>query len=539
MGATIRRPVRPLLVLGLTIIFSLPLTGAASALGPGGWDNLGTNGSGGAALDGRALAFNTDLPGKLIAGGVFTGAGVAPGATTADDRIAVWDGTNWSTLGPLAGLTGPGDNVSALEADPATGRIYAGGTFTNAGGNPAVDFLAMWDTNAPASGWQPMCAPFPGNGGTVQALKLVGTRLFVGNAGQDWETGDPGDPADYLFECDTTVAGGDIIPILGTTGSVLALATDASGYLYAGGNFIDAHALTNADYIVKYGPLPSINPSGLGGGSAINTIGVDSLVTIGNYLYVGTDDVDVGVPPVAQADNVARYHSATDSWSAPGADTAGTNGYFAAADLGTPQVTALATTGTTVFAGGNWSNANGEAFADRVAAFNSTCVPVPGSQTCWDNVGHDGTSANGPLNAIANSLTIFNGNLIAGGNFSDAGGDLLADRIACFQLAATPCAEPPPQAASCGGKEATKVGTAGRDSIRGTPGPDVIAARGGNDEVSGLGGKDILCGGNGRDKLSGGPGNDRLLGQTGKDTLTGGGGKDVLTGGPGNDVQTQ
>jgi len=433
-----RNALRSLLLLTLSIAFLIPVAGSASALGPGGWDNLGTNGSGGAALNGRPLAFNTDLPGKLIAGGAFTGAGVAPGATTADDKIAVWDGMNWSPLGPLAGLTG-GD-VFALESDPATGKVYAGGAFTNAGGNPAVDFLAMWDTNAPASGWQPMCAPATGYGGNVKALKLVGTRLFVGNEGQDWD--DPTDLADYLFECDTTVAGGSIIPMPGMTSSVLALATDATGYLYAGGNFTNAHALTNADYVVKYGVLPSLTPSGLGGGSAIDTIGVDSLATIGNDVYVGTDDLNVGAPAsIAQADNVARYSSATDSWTAPGADTAGTNGYFGAAG-GPPAINALATSGTTVFAAGNWSNANGEALSDNVAAYTSTCVPVAAVETCWDTVGHDGTSTNGPFNVAANSLAVFNGNLIAGGNFQDASGDVLADFISCRPLGANPCITP-------------------------------------------------------------------------------------------------
>jgi hypothetical protein len=433
-----RNATRPLLALALSIAFLVPLTGSASALGPGGWDNLGTNGSGGAALNGRALAFNTDLPGKLIAGGAFTGAGVAPGATPADDHIAIWDGMNWSPLGPLAGL---GGDVFALESDPATGKIYAGGSFTNAGGNSAADFLAVWDTNAPASGWQPMCGPATGNGGNVKALKLVGTRLFVGNEGQDWD--DPTDLADYLFECDTTVAGGNIIPMPGMTSSVLALAVDSSGYLYAGGNFTNAHALTNADYVVKYGVLPGLTPSGLGGGSAIDTIGVDSLATIGNDVYVGTDDVNVGAPAsIAEADNVAKYNSGTDAWSAPGADTAGTNGYFAAAG-GPPSINALVATGTTVFAGGNWSNANGEALSDMVAAYTSTCVPVDAVETCWDTVGHDGTSTNGPLNVAANSLAVFNGSLIAGGNFTNAGGDPLADSIACFPLAAAPCIQQP------------------------------------------------------------------------------------------------
>jgi plastocyanin len=94
----------------------------------------------------------------------------------------------------------------------------------------------------------------------------------------------------------------------------------------------------------------------------------------------------------------------------------------------------------------------------------------------------------------------------------------------------------------CHGDTATKVGTEGRDVIRGTKGRDVIVGLGGNDKLIGLGGKDTICGGAGKDKLMGGagkdrlfggPGKDKLLGGPGLDRLVGGGGKDKLRGGPG------
>ena len=61
----------------------------------------------------------------------------------------------------------------------------------------------------------------------------------------------------------------------------------------------------------------------------------------------------------------------------------------------------------------------------------------------------------------------------------------------------------PPPAARCGGKQATIVGTAGRDRLRGTRGADVIVALGGNDRVVGRGGRDVICGGRGRDRALG------------------------------------
>jgi DNA-binding beta-propeller fold protein YncE len=78
----------------------------------------------------------------------------------------------------------------------------------------------------------------------------------------------------------------------------------------------------------------------------------------------------------------------------------------------------------------------------------------------------------------------------------------------------------------CAGKQATRVGTAGKDKIRGTARADVIVGLGGKDVIRGLAGKDILCGGKGRDRLIGGRGRDKLLGQAGRDTLRGGPGRD-------------
>ncbi|MBT8208694.1 MAG: hypothetical protein KJO18_10495 [Acidimicrobiia bacterium] len=80
---------------------------------------------------------------------------------------------------------------------------------------------------------------------------------------------------------------------------------------------------------------------------------------------------------------------------------------------------------------------------------------------------------------------------------------------------------------TCGGMEATIVGTNGDDEIFGTPDDDVIVGLNGNDFIVGLSGNDVICGGNG---------NDFLIGQQGEDYLSGGNGDDIAIGGPDNDV---
>ncbi len=62
--------------------------------------------------------------------------------------------------------------------------------------------------------------------------------------------------------------------------------------------------------------------------------------------------------------------------------------------------------------------------------------------------------------------------------------------------------------APCGGRLATKVGTNGKDTLKGTKKADVIAGLGGNDKIIGKGGNDILCGNGGNDTLIGGGGKD-------------------------------
>jgi CSLREA domain-containing protein len=91
----------------------------------------------------------------------------------------------------------------------------------------------------------------------------------------------------------------------------------------------------------------------------------------------------------------------------------------------------------------------------------------------------------------------------------------------------------------CAGVAVNRIGTAGKDKLKGTAKRDGILGLGGADRLLGLAGNDSLCGGGGRDLLKGGKGRDRLLGQAGRDKLIGGPGRDRLKGGPGRDRQRQ
>ena len=106
------------------------------------WSAVGSNGSGGAALNDvvSALAVSgTDL----YVGGEFTDAAGAPRA----DRVAMWDGTSWSALGSNGAGGGALNNrVYALAVSGID--VYAGGYFTDAATIATADDVAKWHPTA-------------------------------------------------------------------------------------------------------------------------------------------------------------------------------------------------------------------------------------------------------------------------------------------------------------------------------------------------------------------------------------------------------
>lgn len=112
----------------------------------------------------RALAVfddgSGDRPG-LIAGGAFESAGDVPA-----NRIAKWDGAAWSPLG--SGVAGSVQALAAFDGETHAGRnLYVGGTFANAGGNPATR-IAKWN----GVEWSPLGSGVTGQIGWVQALAI-------------------------------------------------------------------------------------------------------------------------------------------------------------------------------------------------------------------------------------------------------------------------------------------------------------------------------------------------------------------------------
>jgi hypothetical protein len=81
---------------------------------------------------------------------------------------------------------------------------------------------------------------------------------------------------------------------------------------------------------------------------------------------------------------------------------------------------ALATSGSLVFAGGNFQNASGDPMADEIVYWDGAA---------WHHLGSDG-AGNGPYIGDTTALAARGARVFTGGSFTSAGGDTLARAIA-------------------------------------------------------------------------------------------------------------
>ena len=253
--------------------------------------------------------------GTLYVGGKFTDAGGIPNA----DRIAKWNGSSWSAV---SSSTEQITNGEVFAIAIAGGKVYAGGTFANAG-TAGADNLAVWD----GTSWKPFCTPPAATIGNVKALQVVGPTLYVGG---DFQDGAGIATADYLLACDLatgTPSATTVDPAHPFSGSVKALTATSDGTLYAGGRFgnlenIDGRRqrrLPAARRDVARHGLQRRRPAC---GCALDAF-VRGLATDGTDVFVGTEGSDVA--GIAQADHVAKWNgSAGAPWArTPPARTGG------------------------------------------------------------------------------------------------------------------------------------------------------------------------------------------------------------------------
>lgn len=200
------------------------------------WSPLGaglTTTSGNPAEVMAMVVFDDGSGSELYVGGRFMRAGTATA-----NGIAKWNGTRWAPVG--SGAASAGIEVHALTVfDDGSGpALYAGGFFSSIGGT-AASGIARWN----GATWAPLgngiTGFFPGFPGIVEALAAFQGMLY---AGGDFETAD-GLPVNNLARWDGTkwyAIGSGAQRLSGSSASVhtLEVGMDQRGqFLVLGGEF--------------------------------------------------------------------------------------------------------------------------------------------------------------------------------------------------------------------------------------------------------------------------------------------------------------
>jgi adhesin HecA-like repeat protein len=252
----------------------------------------------GTGMNASVLALVVGPDGSLYAGGSFTLAGGV--ANTA--HIAKWNGSAWSALG-----TGTNGDVFALAIGP-DGSLYAGGQFALAGGVANTAGIAKWN----GSVWSPL-----GTG-----MNAAVSSIVIGSDGTLYAGGSFSLASGVSNTAYIAKWNGSAWSALGTgmnSTNVWALAIGSDGTLYAGGSFTLAGGVANTVYIARWnGSVWSALGTGMN--AAVYTLAVGPDGT----LYAGGDFTLAG--GVALLDRMAVWNGSV--WLPPDVDLPGANTVF-------------------------------------------------------------------------------------------------------------------------------------------------------------------------------------------------------------------
>jgi trimeric autotransporter adhesin len=318
--------------------------------------------------------------GLVYAGGIFTSIGGQSRKYIASLDPSTGLATVWD-----ASVAGSGYQfVSALAT--GSGVVYAGGQFTNIGGQPRNSIAALDVTTGQATGWN------PGSNGNVNTLFATHELVYVGGS----FTSIGGQPRWNLAALDIST-GQSTAWNPNPNNAVYAIGVN-SGTVYAGGAFAGVGGEVRgriAAIDVTTGQPTAWNPNSSSDVAAL-ALGNGTLYTGGYFTSIGGQERNY----LAALDVTTGEATA---WS-PNADA---------------PVYALAVSGSTVYVGGQFGNIDGQA-RRSIAAIDANT----GLATAW-NPGSDG---------ILFSLVAANGVVYAGGSFTMIGGDF-RNGIASFDTA--------------------------------------------------------------------------------------------------------
>jgi hypothetical protein len=286
-------------------------------------------------------------------------------------------------------ITGLNRQIVCMAEGP-DGKIYAGGTFTDAGGDTDADYLARW--NPVTEEWESVVAGI--NQAILSMAFDANGDLYVGGAFTDVG----GANGDYIVKI-TDLEGTPTVNALGTgtNDHVWSIAVAPDGNVYAGGQFTLAGGVANTARIAKYDGSTWIPLS-----TGLNGVVYSLAFAPNRNLFIG------GLFTNADGTN-GDYLC---YWDGSAFNRVGT------VELGTGGSVLTLAFGATgdLYVGGKFTNAGGIANADYIAKWN-------GSQ--WQALG-TGT------NQDVYRITVDSGKIYASGSFTVAGGLTLTDRVAVW-----------------------------------------------------------------------------------------------------------
>jgi hypothetical protein len=281
----------------------------------GAWSGLGS-GTGGSYQTVDAIAISGT---NVYIGGRFDQVTDSTNGTQGVGHVAMWNGSEWSTMG--GGVGDP--DVAALVVSP--GGIYVGGRFTTlADGTTPVNRIALWDGAWHAVGGNVFSNPGGGVDSNVYSLAYSSAEssIYVGGFFMTTEPYTANRIARWSIGDGEWYALGNSV-----NGTVYAIGVSGDD-IYLGGNFTSAGGVP-AIGIARWNKATqtwSGLGSGLDGCTGLScTPVVYAIKVVGDLVYVGGNFTKAGG---ASASRIAVWDLTSQSWSTLGDGVFGCSGLF-------------------------------------------------------------------------------------------------------------------------------------------------------------------------------------------------------------------
>jgi len=322
----------------------------------------------GAYNDGAQLDWVADFPAEFIV------------KRDPNGNWVKWTGSAYASL--ITGLNGA---VFCMAEGP-DGKIYAGGSFTDADGITGGSYLRRWNPRSEA--WEAVvagvnnivnCMAFDANGD----LYIGGNFTNLGSAN--------GNRIIKITDLDGTPIANALGT--GTNGSVYTIAIAPDGDVYVGGLFTSAGGVANTAHIAKWNGT-AWSPLATGLNNEVYTL---AFAPSGD-LYIGGSFTNTAYPYLCK-------------WNGASFSVVGTN-----TDIDARVMCLTFGALGDLYVGGAFTNAGGIANADYIARWNGAS---------WSALG---TGTNG----IVYEIVVDSGKVYVSGSFTTAGGLAITDRVAVY-----------------------------------------------------------------------------------------------------------